>query len=145
MTKNKTLSIAESCTGGLIAHRVTNISGSSAYFLNSIVSYSDELKSASLGVKRSTLRQYGAVSQAVAEEMALSVMKQSGSDFGLSVTGICGPSGASQQKPVGLAWFALAEKSQKITTFEKIFFGDRAMLKEKMASFALDILRRRLL
>ncbi len=142
---NKTLSVAESCTGGLLAHRVTNISGSSVYFLNSMVNYSDDSKINSLGVKVSTLRQYGAVSEAVAEEMALSIMKQSGSDFGLSVTGICGPSGAVERKPVGLAWFALAQKHQKVATFEKIFFGDRAMLKEKMASFALDILRRRLL
>lgn len=143
--QKRTLSVAESCTGGLIAHRITNVAGSSACFLESIVAYSNKAKIHHFGVKPNTLKKFGAVSCEVANEMALGILRQSKSDYALSVTGTCGPSGGTPQKPVGLACFGLAEQGEKTLCVEKLFSGDRDVLKERMSSFALDLLRRRLL
>ena len=108
-----TLSLAESCTGGALAARLTSLPGCSQYFLGSIIAYSNELKINVLGVKETTLIQYGAVSGPVVEEMAQGVMQLTGSHYSLAVSGIAGPSGGSPEKPVGTIWAALATRGEE--------------------------------
>lgn len=139
--KGLTLSIAESCTGGLIASRITDVSGSSGYFLDSITAYSDKAKIKLLGVKENTLKKYGAVSRQTAIEMAEGVRKISGADIGLSSTGIAGPSGATKQKPVGLVWLGYSDKNNSFAK-EFYFTKDRLRNKEIMSKMALELLRR---
>ncbi|MBI4370444.1 MAG: CinA family nicotinamide mononucleotide deamidase-related protein [Elusimicrobia bacterium] len=141
----ETVAVAESCTGGQIADRLTNEPGSSKYFFEGFVSYSNESKINRLGVASELVERHGAVSQEVAQAMAQRAKDQSGADWAISVTGICGPSGGSAQKPVGLSWFGLARPNGTAAVQEKTFTGDRKLLKEKMSSFALDWLRRELL
>ncbi|VAX22455.1 ADP-ribose pyrophosphatase of COG1058 family / Nicotinamide-nucleotide amidase, partial [hydrothermal vent metagenome] len=105
--KKLTLAVAESCTGGLFASRITSAPGSSAYFLEGSVAYSNEAKIRRLGVKKSTLVKYGAVSAQTAREMAAGVCKKSGADIGVSSTGVAGPTGGTKEKPVGLIYIAL--------------------------------------
>ena len=105
--KGLTVAVAESCTGGLIAHRLTNVPGSSAYFLGGVVAYANEVKERVLGVRPETLRRYGAVSREVALEMARGVRRLLGADIALSATGIAGPAGGTPEKPVGLVYVAL--------------------------------------
>src|SRR6185436_3208783 len=107
-----TLSVAESCTGGLIAQRLTNVPGASRYFLEGVVAYSNESKKRTLGVEPILLLEHGAVSAEVAEAMAEGVRERAGADFGLSVTGIAGPEGGSEEKPVGLVYIALSDEVQ---------------------------------
>jgi PncC family amidohydrolase len=107
----RTVSTAESCTGGLVGSRLTDVAGSSAYFLGGIVAYSNDAKVKLLGVRRETLAGYGAVSEPTAREMAEGVRKCFGTDIGLAVTGIAGPGGATRDKPVGLMWLALAAEN----------------------------------
>ena len=142
--KKLTLSVAESCTGGLIASKITDIAGSSDYFLEGVISYSNEAKKEILGVKKETLKAYGAVSKQTAVEMAEGVRKRSGSDIGISTTGIAGPAGASKNKPVGLVWIGYSDKN---ISFAKDFYftKDRLRNKEVMSKMALEILRRKLL
>ena len=106
----KTIGTAESCTGGYIAHLITSVAGSSAYFNGSVVSYSNDLKKALLGVKEETLSEHGAVSQKTVEEMALGARKNLGVDFALATSGIMGPGGGSEAKPVGTVWIAVASE-----------------------------------
>ena len=106
-----TLAAAESCTGGLVGSRLTDVAGSSAYFLGGIVAYSNDAKVKLLDVRRETLAEHGAVSEQTAREMAEGVRKCFGTDIGLAVTGIAGPGGATKDKPVGLMWLALAAES----------------------------------
>lgn len=141
--RGETLAIAESCTGGLIAHKITGVPGSSAYFKEGVVTYSNESKLRLLGVKKETLKKFGAVSRQTAEEMAKGILKRSGSDWGISVTGIAGPSGGTKEKPVGLVWLAVAHKKQLFSA-KKFFYGERAEIKEKSALYALDFLRRKI-
>ena len=101
MEKNQTLALAESCTGGLISHRITRIAGSSAYYYGGAVTYSNEAKVKFLGVKPATLEKYGAVSEQTALEMSRGIREKTGASVGLSVTGIAGPSGGTPEKPVG--------------------------------------------
>jgi competence/damage-inducible protein CinA-like protein len=108
--KNKTVSTAESCTGGYIAHLITSIAGSSDYFKGSIVSYSNEVKIKELGVSRSDLDQYGAVSRQVVEQMAIVVREKMKTEYSLATSGIAGPTGGTEEKPVGTVWIALASK-----------------------------------
>jgi len=103
-----TVAVAESCTGGLIAHRLTNVPGSSRYFLGGVVAYANEVKERMLGVRPETLRQHGAVSRETALEMARGVRRLLGADIALSATGIAGPAGGTPEKPVGLVYVALA-------------------------------------
>ncbi len=142
--KKLTLSVAESCTGGLIASKITDIPGSSDYFLEGIISYGNEAKKKNLGVKEETLKAYGAVSKQTAVEMAEGVRKRSGADIGISTTGIAGPAGASKNKPVGLVWIGYSDKN---ISFAKDFYftKDRLRNKEVMSKMALEILRRKLL
>jgi nicotinamide-nucleotide amidase len=106
--KNKTISIAESCTGGYISHLITSIPGSSAYYLGSITSYSNEIKEKELAVKKSNLDKYGAVSKQVVEEMVVGVKDKFKSDYAIATSGIAGPSGGSAEKPVGTIWIAIS-------------------------------------
>lgn len=134
-----TLAVAESCTGGLIGHRVTQVSGSSAYFLGGVISYANQVKVAMLGVSQGTLDTDGAVSQATAEQMALGARQRLGADIGLSVTGIAGPTGGTPDKPVGLTWIGIAgpdgTRSQRF-----VFEGDRAAVKQQASESALRLL-----
>ncbi len=138
------IAIAESCTGGLICDRITNISGSSRYFERGIVAYSNEAKVQILGVPEELIKNHGAVSKEVAEAMAEGVRKISGADIGISTTGIAGPTGGTPQKPVGLVWIGYSDKNE---TFAKEFrFGyDRLGNKQIASQIALEILRRKLL
>jgi competence/damage-inducible protein CinA-like protein len=139
-----TLAVAESCTGGLIAERLTEISGASKYFIEGAVVYSNEAKIRALGVGQKLLREHGAVSAEVAQAMAAGIRKRAGTDFGLSVTGIAGPSGGTEEKPVGLVYIALASEGH--TEHRKLILpGDRHLIRWRASQAALDMLRRRLI
>lgn len=142
--KKSTLAVAESCTGGLIASRLTDIPGSSAYFWGGVVSYSNEAKERLLGVSSETLQKHGAVSSECALEMAAGICRLSGADYGIAVTGIAGPDGGSDDKPVGTVHVAWATPDR---IFEKKYFLpiDRKEFKIKVASIALDTLRKELI
>jgi len=140
----KTLSTAESCTGGLVAQRVTNVAGSSMYFKQAAVTYSNESKVSMLGVERQSLERFGAVSEQVALEMARGARRLAASDYALSITGIAGPGGATPEKPAGLVFIALAGPGGE-QAFRFQFSGDRATVRECAANQAFDILRRELL
>jgi nicotinamide-nucleotide amidase len=139
--QGKTLAVAESCSGGLICHRLTNISGSSDYFMGGVVTYSNRGKIDLLGVPTEILTQKGAVSPETAGAMALGVKDLFQADFGLSVTGIAGPTGGSPEKPVGLVFMGLATEKE-VETRRHQFPGDRDMVKTLTAETALDWLRR---
>jgi nicotinamide-nucleotide amidase len=136
-----TLACAESCTGGLLGHRLTDVPGSSAYFLESAVVYSNAAKTRRLGVPRALLDKHGAVSAAVARSMATGVRRTSRADLGLAVTGIAGPDGGTARKPVGLVYIALAHTGG-ISVCRNLFFGGRAQVKFQSTQKALDILRK---
>jgi nicotinamide-nucleotide amidase len=144
LAKHKTLALAESCTGGLVSDRITDISGSSDYYLGGVISYSNQLKNELLGVSSDDLRQYGAVSAPVAEQMAQGVKKLVKSDFGVGITGIAGPTGATDGKPVGLVYIAVASQNG-VNSKEFRFVGDRTGIKRWASQSALDMLRRELL
>lgn len=138
--KSLTLSVAESCTGGLISHLLTQVPGSSVYFERGIVAYSNRSKQELLGVKSGTLDKHGAVSSAVAREMANGIREKTGTDLGLSVTGIAGPEGGSIEKPVGLVYFGLASPKKSYGKSHR-FIGSREAIKMKSALAGLNILR----
>lgn len=139
-----TLSVAESCTGGQIASRITDVSGSSAYFERGIVAYSNRSKTDLLGVPELLLHRAGAVSKDVAEAMAQGIRARSGTTFGLSTTGIAGPTGGTADKPVGLVWIGIAaEDGARASKFT--FAGERSLIKERASQAALELLRRRIL
>lgn len=136
----KTLAVAESCTGGMIAHKFTAMAGASAYFLCGVVSYSNEAKMKVLGVEAGALERYGAVSEQVARQMAEGVRRISGADYGVATTGIAGPTGGSEQKPVGTVWMAVA--SEKGTTAVVKQCGtDRGQVIGRASAFAIALLR----
>ena len=141
-----TLATAESSTGGLVAHRITNVSGSSAYFLGGVVAYADQAKEALLGVAHGTLLAYGAVSDQVAREMARGVRQRFGALLGLSTTGIAGPTGATPGKPVGLAYVALSvlDTTTSMPAVEAVrrylWQGNRLENKESTAEAVLRLL-----
>jgi PncC family amidohydrolase len=139
--KEKRLSIAtaESCTGGLIAHTLTNISGSSEYFDRGVVSYSNRAKVELLGVSKESLDRYGAVSEEVAKEMAEAIRVRSGVDIGLSTTGIAGPTGGTKEKPVGLVYIGISTRNKTLVK-RFLFSGDRLQNKEKACEEALKLL-----
>ena len=139
----KTMSAAESCTGGMISHLITSIPGSSAYYLGSVTSYANSVKENVLGVSPDIIRQHGAVSSECAAAMAEGVRKLTGSDFAISTTGIAGPDGGSDEKPVGLVWIGVS--SQNSTETYKIQYkGDRQRNIERFAAYALNILRKKI-
>jgi nicotinamide-nucleotide amidase len=142
--KRKTVSVAESCTGGLVMDMITNVPGSSSYFLGGVVAYSNELKMKKLRVSKARLEKHGAVSEEVALALARGVRRYCATDLGLSVTGILGPSGATPSKPVGLVFFGLAwEEGDRAE--RRAFLGSRREIKEQSAVTCLDLLRRHLL
>lgn len=145
LTKHKkSLSIAESCTGGLISNLITNIPGSSNYFKLGLIAYSNQSKISLLKIPPKIIKKYGAVSEETVSLMASSIKKLGKTDFGLAVTGIAGPGGRTTTKPVGLVYIALAAEKE-ILVHKFIFSGNRAAIKLKTAVSALDILRRYLI
>ncbi|HEX8352828.1 MAG TPA: competence/damage-inducible protein A [Pyrinomonadaceae bacterium] len=139
-----TLATAESCTGGLIAHRLTEVPGSSTYFMEGVVTYSNEAKTRLLGVPAELIESRGAVSAEVAEAMAEGVKRRADTDFGLSVTGVAGPGGGTAEKPVGLVYVALSDDAH--TEHKRLMLpGDRSLIRWRASQFALDLLRRRLI
>lgn len=134
-----TCATAESCTGGGVGSAITAISGSSAVFLGGVISYANAVKHKVLGVRQSTLDSVGAVSPETAIQMADGVRKLLKSDFAVSVTGIAGPDGGTEEKPVGLVWFGLSTK-KGTRTEKKLFCGDRAHIREQAVTHALGIL-----
>jgi PncC family amidohydrolase len=130
--------VAESCTGGLIGHRLTNVPGSSAYFVGGVVAYAYDAKERLLGVAHNTLYDHGAVSEPTAREMARGVRRVLGSDLGLSVTGIAGPGGGLPGKPVGLTWVALSARGVEEAR-EFVWQGDREFNKAQSAEAALAL------
>ncbi|MBO4556587.1 MAG: CinA family protein [Elusimicrobiales bacterium] len=135
-----TASTAESCTGGLVARLFTEIPGSSEYYMGGVVSYTNEIKMAYLGVRSDTLEKYTAVSAQTAEEMACGVRNGMKTDFGLSVTGIAGPGGATEENPVGSVYFGLSS-TKGTQTFHKIFPGGRSAVRAQAALFILEKLK----
>ena len=133
------LAVAESCTGGLIGHRITNNSGSSTYYLGSITAYAYRAKVRLLGVSWDTLEDYGAVSEETVEEMALGVRHALAADVGLSVSGIAGPTGGTPDKPVGYSWIGLSTPDG-IWTLQHSAGGNRIENKQEVAQTALEFL-----
>ncbi len=132
-----TLAVAESCTGGLICHRITSVPGSSDYFDRGVVVYSNRAKTDLLGVDPGIFERYGAVSAQCAEAMARGVLATAGIHLGLSVTGIAGPTGGSPTKPVGTVFIALASR-QGVASHGFLFPGDRAEVKARSSETALE-------
>lgn len=136
---DKTCATAESCTGGMIGSMITAVPGSSEVYLGGVVSYANSVKENVLGVAGSTLAEDGAVSSKCAREMALGAMKITGADVAVSVTGIAGPGGGSDDKPVGLVWFAVATKSG-VRAEKALFAGGRDEVRSQAAVHALGML-----
>ena len=139
-----TIATAESCTGGLVSHRLTNISGSSAYVVGGVVAYSNAVKREVLGVEEAALVAHGAVSEVVAQQMAQGVRERLGADIGVATTGIMGPTGGSDEKPVGTVWFGYADAHG--THAERHRYNkDREINKALTSTTALNIVRLKLL
>ena len=143
-SQKKTLAIAESCTGGLIANMVTDVAGSSDYFLFSGITYSNDAKINILNVKRATIVEYGAVHEKTAIEMAQGARIKAGADFAISTTGIAGPGGGTKEKPVGMVCIGLAGPSVSMARTYQFSYGDRLRNKKMFAMMALELLRRHL-
>ncbi|MDX1284548.1 MAG: CinA family protein, partial [Draconibacterium sp.] len=145
LERGKTLAVAESCTGGYISHLITSISGCSTYYNGSVTSYSNEIKEKVLGVSKNSLIEYGAVSEQVAREMVAGIKKVMNADFAIATTGIAGPTGGTEDKPVGTVWIAVAGE-KKIFAKKFIFVGDhRERNIIRSSQTALQILRRMIL
>lgn len=140
----KTIATAESCTGGLIASRITDVPGASDYFLQGVVSYSNEAKKALLGVPEAMLAEHGAVSEPVARAMAEGVRERAGADYGVSVTGIAGPTGGSDEKPVGLVFMAVSDEAGTVVQ-KNVWPGTRSQFKARVSQNALNMARKRVL
>ena len=132
------LAVAESCTGGLIGHRVTNVAGSSTYYVGSVTAYAYEAKVRLLGVTWETLENHGAVSAETVAEMARGIRRALAADVGIAVSGIAGPGGGMPGKPVGLVWIAVSAKDDSLTR-QFNFKGERISLKEQAAEEALRL------
>jgi nicotinamide-nucleotide amidase len=145
LVKNrKALAVAESCTGGLLSRKITSIQGSSLYFKFGVVAYSNESKIKILGVNEETIKTFGAVCQQTALEMAEGIRNKADCDYALSITGIAGPSGGTDEKPVGLVFIGLCGQSIR-EVYKFNFIGNRTDISEYSANKALDLLRRQLL
>ncbi len=136
-----TLALAESCTGGLVGHRITNVPGSSEYFRGGIVAYANDAKERLLGVRHQTLIAHGAVSRETALEMARGARLALGAEVGVAITGIAGPGGGSPEKPVGLTWVAVSTKEGEVAEGQT-FAGDRLAVKQQASEAALALLAR---
>ncbi len=144
-TKSETLAVAESCTGGLLAHRITNVPGASAVFVAGYVTYANEAKERMLGVDPQLIAAHGAVSEKVARAMAEGARQQSNATFALATTGIAGPAGGTEEKPVGTVFVALAAQGAATQVRQCYFPDDRPTFKELTTQAALEMLRRALL
>lgn len=143
----KTVSMAESCTGGWVSKAITDVSGSSEVFAYGLVSYSNGAKESLLGVQPRTLDEQGAVSEAVVREMAEGALRLSGADIAAAVSGIAGPTGGTEDKPVGTVWFAWAVRDgadAKTDSSCEHFTGDRELVRESTVAYALQGLRERI-
>ena len=138
--KHRTMCCAESCTGGLIGAAMTDLPGSSEYFLGSAVTYSNEAKMRLLGVKEQTLIDHGAVSEETAREMALGAAALFGADYSVAVTGIAGPGGATDTKPVGLVYIAVSDGSRVVVT-KNNFEGGRQQVRDSTVVEACGLLK----
>ena len=138
-TKSWTVGTAESCTGGLVMHRLTNIPGSSDYVLGGVIAYSNQVKQSLLRVKQGTLMAHGAVSEQTAQEMAQGARQLLKTDFAVSITGIAGPGGGSDEKPVGLTYIGLAGPDDLLVVQRHIWDGDRLAVKNASAEAALQL------
>ncbi|UCH87313.1 MAG: nicotinamide-nucleotide amidohydrolase family protein [Dehalococcoidia bacterium] len=141
---DKTLAVAESCTGGLIGHRLTQVSGSSAAFLGGVIAYHNSVKEKPLGVPADVLESEGAVSEATAVAMAEGVRRLLGADIALAVTGIAGPTGGTEERPVGLTYIALSAAPAVLTCERHLWQGKREENKDSSATAALSLLYRHL-
>jgi len=142
--QGKVISVAESCTGGMLASRLVNVSGSSNVFKEGIVTYANEAKMKHLDVKEETLKKYGAVSEECAKEMCDNLYDKTDADITVSITGIAGPNGGSDEKPVGLVYFAINDKGTTYT-YRQVFNGNREMVRLRAVIFALNHVRKVLL
>ena len=142
--RQSTLAVAESCTGGLVAQRITSVPGASRSFLGGAVVYSDPLKTAFANVPPELIARYGAVSPEAAAAMAEGIRKRTGATLGLGVTGIAGPTGGTENKPVGLVYFAVSD-AQSTESYDRTFRGDRDRVRQWAAQQALDLIRRKLM
>ncbi|MEY0726004.1 Uncharacterized protein (competence- and mitomycin-induced) [Providencia rettgeri] len=146
--QGKTVTTAESCTGGWVAKVLTDISGSSDYFQRGFVTYSNEAKHQMIGVKDESLQQYGAVSQQVVTEMATGALQEACADFAVAVSGIAGPGGGSVEKPVGTVWFGFAQKQADqtvlVTTQHQVFQGNRNEVRFQSTLYILETLLKQL-
>ncbi|AKL10706.1 TPA: nicotinamide-nucleotide amidase [Kluyvera intermedia] len=138
--RGATVTTAESCTGGWVAKAITDIAGSSAWFERGFVTYSNEAKSQMIGVKAETLAAQGAVSEPVVVEMAIGALKAARADFAISISGIAGPDGGSDSKPVGTVWFGFASVSGQGITRRERFDGDREAVRRRATVYALQTL-----
>ena len=142
-SQNLTIATAESCTGGYLAHLFTSIAGSSSYYKGSIIAYANEVKMAELDVQQTTLETYGAVSEQTVKEMAENVRKKLGTDIGIATSGIAGPDGGTDEKPVGIVWIGYADKSKTIAK-QHIFTSNRENNIKLSAIYALNLIRQSL-
>jgi nicotinamide-nucleotide amidase len=142
--RGSTLAVAESCTGGLLAQRITSVSGSSRYFLGGVVVYSNELKTLFANVPPMFIAQYGAVSREVAAALAEGIRDETNASIGVGITGVAGPTGGSDEKPVGLVYHAIAD-ANGTEVVERRFLGDRERIRRFATQQALDMIRRRFL
>lgn len=141
---NKTLALAESCSGGMLANDLVSIAGASKFLVSSVVSYSNEAKSIFLGVRPAIISSYGAVSSQTAIEMARGAMYRTGANYGLSITGVAGPDGGTEDKPIGTFFVGLCTQDKELA-FEHFAQYERNMFRRYSATLALDILRREIL
>ncbi|MGA2740788.1 MAG: competence/damage-inducible protein A [Bryobacteraceae bacterium] len=140
--RHNTLSVAESCTGGLLGERITSVPGSSAYFLGGFITYTNRMKVECLGVPEETIVEFGAVSKETAEAMAVGARRRTGATYALAITGVAGPDGGTEKKPVGTAFVALADAAG-CQVLHRQFFGDRTRIRQFSTQMALDMLRRK--
>ncbi|MBD3289023.1 nicotinamide-nucleotide amidohydrolase family protein [candidate division KSB1 bacterium] len=139
LIQNKiTISTAESCTGGIIAKQITDVPGASSVFLGSVVSYSDEMKIKMLNVKKETLQEFGSVSESTVREMLEGIDKITASDIGIAISGIAGPGGGTEEKPVGTVFIGINIKGN-INIRRMIFSGNRNAIREKSAAYAINM------
>ncbi|MBA8326032.1 nicotinamide-nucleotide amidase [Citrobacter freundii] len=138
--RGATVTTAESCTGGWVAKAITDIAGSSAWFERGFVTYSNEAKAQMIGVREETLAQHGAVSEPVVVEMAIGALKAARAHFAVSISGIAGPDGGCEEKPVGTVWFAFASANGEGITRRECFSGDRDAVRRQATVYALQTL-----
>ena len=141
LKRRRTVAVAESCTAGMVAARLSDLPGSSGALLGGVVAYSNEVKAKVLGVPKRLLRLHGAVSGPVAEAMARGARRLTGADYAVAVTGIAGPGGGTKRKPVGLVWFAVADR-RAVRSVSRSFGGGRDFVRAASAATAIDLVRR---